>query len=151
MEAAEQSKHLIRAERLCSRREYCGQEMRTKFKNQGLESHQVEKLMTILQEKNFIDEQRYTRAFVHDKSKLQGWGAEKIRYALRAKQIPDVLIREALAGIDGNAQKEVLRRLLETKKRSVKAASEADMRAKLIRFGLARGYSYEDVISEMNR
>ena len=149
MDTAELNKHLIWAERLCSRREYCEREMRTKFKNRGLDSHQIEGLMAILQERNFIDEQRYTRAFVHDKSKLQGWGAEKIRFALRTKQIPDALIREALVGMDHNEQMEMLRRLLETKRRSVKAASEAEMRVKLIRFGLARGFSYEDVVSEV--
>jgi len=146
MDANEWNKHLAWAERLCSRREYCVQEIRMKFKAKGLDGPQIEELIVTLQERNFVDEQRYVHAFVHDKSQLQGWGAEKIRYALRARQIPEAMIREALAGIDPQAQKEKLRRLLETKRRSIKAASEDEVRAKLIRFGLARGFAFKDVI-----
>jgi len=148
MDVSELNRHLIWAERLCSRREYCGQELRMKLKAKGLDGPQIEELMVTLRERNFINEERYVRAFVHDKSKLQGWGVEKIRYALRAKQIPEVLIREGLGGIDTDEQRERLRRLLEVKNRSVKGASVADVRAKLIRFGLARGFSYEDVMTE---
>ena len=151
MDEAALNKHLAWAERLCSRRECCGQEMRMKLKAKGLDGSQIDELMTTLLELNYINEERYVRAFVHDKSKLQGWGVEKIRYALRAKQIPEVTIREGLGGIDANEQRERLKRLLEVKKRSVKGASEADIKAKLIRFGLARGFGYEDVVKEVKR
>ncbi|MCL2728215.1 MAG: RecX family transcriptional regulator [Bacteroidales bacterium] len=151
MEATELNRHLVWAERLCSRREYCGQEMRVKLMAKGLDRGQIEGLIAALRERNFINEERYVRAFVHDKSKLQGWGVEKIRYALRAKLIPDAVIGEGLGGIDAEEQRERLRRLLGVKKKSVKGASEADVRVKLIRFGLTRGFSYGDVVMEVGK
>ena len=146
MDVTEGNKHLARAERLCSRREYCMQEIRIKLKAGGASEEEADRVIESLIQRNFLNEQRYTRAFVHDKSSLQKWGPEKIRHALRAKRIPDALMREALAGIDAHTQKETLRRLLETKRRSLKDASPSELRTKLIRFGLSRGFSYEEVL-----
>ena len=147
MEATEWNRRLARAERLCSRREYCAHEIRTKLKAEGMIGEEADQVIESLIQRNFLNEPRYTRAFVHDKSNLQGWGPEKIRFALRAKQIPDTAIGEALALIDVDAQKEKLRRLLETKRQNLKADSQYALKAKLIRFGLSRGFSYDDIQS----
>ena len=137
-------KHLIWAQRLCSQRECCAHDIRAKLKIKGAESEEAEHVIATLLQQNFLNEERYIRAFVHDKSKLQGWGPEKIRYALRAKQLPDTLIHKTLAQIDTNTQTETLRRLLETKRRSIKANSESELRVKLIRFAMSRGFTYEE-------
>lgn len=143
----EVDKRLIWAERLCSRRECCIHDLRIKFKEMGATPQEAEQMIAALIQNNYLNEERYVRAFVHDKSKLQGWGVQKICYALRAKQIPDLLIGKGVSEIDKNAQKETLRRLLEKKRRSVKGRSQAEVEAKLIRFGLARGFGYEEVVS----
>ena len=149
MDATELNKHLSWAERLCSRRECCPCEVQTKLKAKGVEPSEAGRIVATLVERNFLNEERYIRAFVHDKSRLQGWGPAKIRYALRAKQLSDPLINKTLAAVDQGEQKEKLRRLLKAKQRSVKAISETDLQAKLIRFGLVRGFSYEAVVEEV--
>ena len=138
------------AERLCGRREYCPYDLRLKLKARGVTPNEAERLIKMLVQHDFLNEERYVRAFIHDKSKLQGWGPQKIRFALCAKQIPDTLVREALEGVDADAQKETLRRLLTTKIRSLKADSLEDLRTKLMRFGLGRGFSYQDVTLEVS-
>jgi regulatory protein len=147
MKMMDSNKHLAWAERLCSSREYCAYDVRIKLITRGAEPEETEQIIAALIRRNFLNEERYIRAFVHDKSRLQGWGSKKIQYTLRAKQLPDALIHRALAAIDQNAQKETLRRLLEAKRRSIKATSEADLRAKLIRFALSRGFAYEAIVS----
>jgi len=144
------NKHLTWAQRLCSQKECCVYDVRVKLRAKGVEPQEAEEVITALIEQDFLNEVRYTHAFVHDKSKLQGWGSEKIRYALRVKQLPDSLIHSALAELDQDAQKERLFRLLEAKRRSVKAASEIDLRAKLIRFALARGFTYDKVMAVLS-
>jgi len=173
----EKSKHQRWAERLCSRREVCSQELRFKLKAQGAEVEEIERLIAALTQNNFLNEARYAHAFVHDKSRLQGWGMEKIRYALRAKQIPEASIRKALEEIDPNAQRERLRHLLEAKHRQLEAkqrpheatqrphevtqrpheakqrpleATQRLLAAKLIRYGLSRGFAYEEVAEVVN-
>ena len=140
-------KHLEWAKRLCCKRECCAQEVRLKLKKQGIDPKEIERMITALIKENYINEDRYVCAFVHDKSVLQGWGPEKIRYSLHCKQIQGTLIQEALAGLDVQSQKGKLLHLLQTKQRSIKATSALDIRSKLILYGLARGYSYEDILS----
>ena len=147
----EQNNHIVWAERLCSLRELSPHDVRIKLKVKGVSNEEAERVVAELIRHNFLNEERYARAFVHDKSRLQGWGPEKIRFALRAKQIPEMLIRKVLAEIDQSAQKEALRRLLQTKQKNIKADSAVKMREKLIRFALGRGYKYEDVVEAIER
>ena len=143
----EQNNHIVWAEQLCSRREYCPHDVRIKLKAKGVSDEEAERVVAALIQHNFLNMERYVRAFVHDKSHLQGWGPEKIRFALRAKGIPDSLIRTALAEMDQSAQKEMLNRLIDAKRRTIKADSENELREKLIRFALSRGFRYEEVIA----
>jgi len=145
----EQNNHLVWAEQLCSRRELCPHDVRIKLKAKGVGDEEAERVVVALIQHNFLNMERYVRAFVHDKSCLQGWGPEKIRYALRTKEIPDSIVREMLADIDQSAKQERLCRIIEAKRRSVKAASQKELREKLIRFALGRGFSYEDIIAEL--
>jgi len=108
MDTKEINIHLQWAQRLCSQREYCQYDIRLKLKEKGVEPEDIEQVIAMLMQQNYLNSARYIRAYVHDKSKLQGWGPEKIRYALRAKQLPDTMIRSALADLDQNAQKETL-------------------------------------------
>ena len=142
----ERDKELIWAERLCSQREYCAHDLRLKLKARGVGEEDVEWVIATLFQHNFLNEERYIRAFVHDKSKLLGWGPGKIQCALHAKQLPDSLIRFALSSLDQSAQ---LHRLLEVKRQSIKSTPLEEQRTKLIRFGLSRGFSYEEVLTAL--
>ena len=67
-------------------------------------------------------------------------GRIKIMQAFRLKNIPDTCCREALTEIEEEEYLCVLRKLLQSKARSVKAASDYERNGKLIRFGLSRGF-----------
>lgn len=84
-------------------------------------------------------------AYVKDKSKYNRWGINKIRYELKKKQIADVLINEALSAIDPQDNREQLRQLLESKRKSVKGNSAYEINQKLVRFAVGRGFSYDDI------
>jgi regulatory protein len=143
------NKHLEWAKSLCSRRECCILDLRTKLMARGATQEEANRVIVALTEQNFLNEERYVQAFVHDKSMLQRWGAAKIRYALRTKQLSEKLIDTALAEIEPHTQIETLRHLLTAKCKSTKAASKVELRAKLLRFGLSRGFSYNEVVAAL--
>ena len=62
---------------------------------------------------------------------------------LRSKGIASDVVEEALEEIDGNKAAERLYRLLEVKFRSLK--DDPQCRMKMLRYGLGRGYGYEEV------
>ena len=126
---------------LCSRREYCKSDIAAKISALS-DSVDAEAMIQKLCDERFIDENRYAAAFVRDKSRLKGWGEVKIRYALQRKGLDNDTITEALGEIDEEQQKERLAKLMKAKAQTLKAGTQEEKRAKLIRFAVSRGFTY---------
>jgi regulatory protein len=137
-------KVLDRMRNLCSRREYCRDDIMKKAMS-ALDGDRetAEKLVEILVTEKYIDELRYASAFARDKSSISGWGETKIRYMLCSKGIPREVIDKALEEIDGAKAITRLEKLMENKYRSLK--DDPQCRLKMLRFGLGRGYGYDEV------
>ena len=133
-----------RMRRLCSRREYCISDIRRKIAA-ALDGDQTrtDAVLDILVKENYINDGRYARAFARDKSALSGWGASKIRYMLSMKGVARDVIDEALDEVDADKAASRLDKLMENKFRTLK--EDPQCRLKLLRFGLGRGYGYEEV------
>jgi len=125
-------------------REVCTFDARKKLQRMEIEGEEADGIITSLAEDKFIDDSRYAYAFVRDKSRLSGWGSAKIKYALRLKKISDEIIAESLSQIGQDEQREQLMKILTVKVKSGKAESDRNkLYAKLMRFALSRGFSYE--------
>ena len=101
--------------------------------------HVVAKLI----EEKYVDDLRFASAFARDKASIQGWGAVKIRYMLSAKGVAKDVINTALEEVDGGKASDRLQKLIENKYRSLK--DDPQWKLKLLRFGLGRGYSYDEL------
>ena len=129
---------------LCSRREYCRSDIMKKALA-ALDGDRAlaERVVGILVEDKYIDEFRYASAFARDKSTLSGWGGTKIRYMLSVKGIPRDVIDRAMGETDEQKARSRLEKLMENKYRSLK--DDPQCRLKMLRFGLGRGYGYDEV------
>lgn len=146
MGTGETDKVLEKMRVLCSRREYCRSDILKKVVSAlDGDRQEAEKIIDILVNEKFIDELRYASAFVRDKSALSGWGAVKIRYMLSSKGIPRDVISEALGDVDEGKARVRLEKLMENRYRSLK--DDPQCRLKMLRFGLGRGYEYDEVSS----
>ena len=124
----------------CSRREYCSDDIRNKLSLWGVDNDDIGKILRILISDNFINEPRYATAFVRDKFKYNKWGKVKISAHLRGKKVPQDIISSALDSIDNNLYIKLLRELIEDHRKSVKAKNQYDLKAKLLRYGLSKGF-----------
>ena len=146
----ETAKVLDRMRALCSRREYCRKDIMKKVLPAVDGDVTVAGgIIDMLVKEKYIDELRYASAFARDKSSIAGWGAVKIRYMLSAKGIPEDLIAQAMEEIDGEKAVSRLDKLMENKFRSLK--EDPQCRLKMLRFGLGRGYGYDEVSSVVDR
>ena len=146
MGTGETDKVLEKMRVLCSRREYCRSDILKKVVSAlDVDRQGAEKIVDILVDEKFIDELRYASAFVRDKSALSGWGAAKIRYMLSSRGIPREVISEALGEVDEGKARARLEKLMENRYRSLK--DDPQCRLKMLRFGLGRGYEYDEVSS----
>ena len=135
---------------LCSRREYCRKDILKKVMT-ALEgdSAQAEAIADQLVKEKYIDDLRYATAYARDKASISGWGAAKIKYMLASKGIDRGVISEALGDIDDGRAAARLGKLMENKARSLK--DDPQRRMKLLRFGLGRGYGYEEVTEVIDK
>ena len=96
-------------------------------------------------------DRRFAAAYVREKSSLAGWGVHKIRAGLRAKGIPSDLVEEAVVReYETGAVADRLQELLDRKLRSV-SGTAYEVKGKLVRFGLSRGYDYDIVVEAASR
>lgn len=133
---------------LCARGEHCQQEMLDKMRRWDVaEDVQAEVMAYIISEK-YVDDARYARFFINDKVKFNRWGRRKVEMALRMKRIDESIYRPLLDEMDDTADYvETLIALLRNKVKVTKGRSGYEIRMKLIRFALSRGFTM-DVIDE---
>lgn len=147
---------LITLTTLCASGEHCSQEMLDKMTRWQLSEEEQARVMEYLVKNNYIDEERFTHAFVMDKIRYNKWGRRKIEQALWQKRIPKDIQTKILDEIDENEYLNVLRPLLKSKRRCIQAKNDYELNMKLIRFALSRGFTFElirqciDGADEMN-
>lgn len=139
MEKRELSKAewLDKAEAYCARSEHCAFDLRRKFREWQVPEETARAIEESLYQNDFLNDARFCRAYVHDKVAYQAWGRMKIQAGLRALELPDKSIREALAQIDETQYTRNLRSLLTQRK--------ADPEDKRLRFLLQRGFTYAEI------
>lgn len=132
---------LTRAAAYCSKAERSPGDVREKLLHWGVDKTDAESIIDRLTDENFLDEERYIRAFIHDKTEYNHWGRVKIRYALKYKQLDEGKIDRMLSeSIDGKQYLETLAGILLTKSRDLPRPFTSESRAKLYNFAAQRGY-----------
>jgi len=124
---------------LCARSEHCEYEIREKLRKQMLPPSEVDKIISFLTERRFIDNARFARSFTNDKVRFSGWGRNKIRQALLLKRIPSSLISEALESIDEEEYMAMSCKAASAKARNLDL-EDYNERMKLYRHLLSRGF-----------
>ena len=133
--------------RLCARSEHSSGDALRLMKRWGVADDAARKVLSQLQSEKFIDDARFAEAFVRDKLNLSGWGAYKIKMALRNKGVAREIIEEVVAPmIEATDMKERLEDIMQRKLRTLKYSSPYDAKSKLIRFAASRGYDMEQAI-----
>lgn len=127
---------------LCSQSEHCQQEMLEKMQKWDIAEDAQARIMEYLIKDRYIDEVRYCRGFIHDKREYNHWGRHKIEQALWAKGIGKDVSAPLFAEVEEEQWVDILRPLLQQKRRSVKGRNEYEVTQKLLRFAIGRGFSF---------
>ena len=130
---------------LCASAEHCTYEMTEKMRIWQVPADVQERVIERLVKNKYVDDERYCRAFVRDKIKYNKWGRRKVEQALYMKRIPESIIDAVLEEVDPETYLEILRPLIENKRKSIKADSEYELNMKLMKFAVGRGFTVEEV------
>jgi regulatory protein len=136
---------MIRLTAKCAVSEYCRADIRKMMSRWELPEGVADKIIKRLQDERYIDEQRYAHAFVRDKFRYNHWGWIRIEQELRRRNIPQEYIDEAKEEISDDDNLEALRKIIDSKRPTIKGKNEYEVNAKLFRFALSRGFSYSAI------
>ena len=116
----------------------------------GADENWRDSILQSLEEEDFINEIRFQQAYIRGKSKVKGWGPEKIRQKLYQElgRNPDTGLQpeaEQVAGAEGKLRKDLAKKYAGLLKKK-----DGQWRAKLIRFCLSRGFDWDTAMRMTN-
>lgn len=126
--------------RYCAYQERCHQEVKYKCLELGLRGEEVEEAIAMLIAENFLNEERYAKAFAGGKFRIKHWGRNKIKAELKQKQVSDYCIRKGLAEIDADDYYATLVKQADKKLQSLKGETAIKKRYKAMQYLLQRGF-----------
>ena len=129
---------LNKAEAYCSAVERCPSDVEAKLKGWGASPETVAAVMAHLFKEKYLDTIRFCSAYVRDKYRFNQWGRVKIAQSLRMKGLTSEEINAGMEDIDEDEYKQKLK--------SIKAETDYERNAKLIRFAAGRGFTMQEIL-----
>lgn len=134
---------LKKLEKYCIYQDRCQQEARNKLASLKIYGSEADEILIELIQNNFVNEERFAKAFVSGKYKLKRWGKNLIIKKLRQKQISEYCINIGLKQINENVYLENLKYLLEKKMNTLKVADNFQLKNKLANYVYNKGYEQD--------
>lgn len=138
-------------EAYCAAAEHCEMEARMRLRQWKCDSKIEDEIIDYLIAENFISDERYAKAFVHDKLLYQGWGRVKIAYMLRGKKIAFDIIQSAIQTIDDEEYSRILNRLVSQRlpQKQLPSIDKSTLDS-LYRFLIQRGFTLDEIKSAIH-
>ena len=141
---------LEKAKNYCAAQERCQFDVRRKLTEWGIDGEQAEWVIKELKSGNYLNEERYARAFVRGKFNIKSWGIQKISAALRKKNISEDCIKQAISEIEGDAYTNRLNIVAEKWLAQHKDEAADSKKMKLYRFLSLKGYEASEIWNFIN-
>lgn len=134
-------KALEKIKQYCAYQERCHSEVRNKLYGFGLNSEEIESIISTLIQENFLNEERFALAFAGGKFRIKKWGKAKIKQALNFKKISPYCIDKAIKSLDDSIYEKNFEKLADIKWLSLKGEQNKYIKqAKLRRYLMGKGY-----------
>jgi regulatory protein len=129
--------------RFCAYQERSQKEVRNKLYDLGLYRDEVEEVISSLIIDNYINEERFAKAYAGGKFRMKKWGKKKILMGLRQYDISDYCVKKGLQEIDEEDYKTVLYDLIEKRNISTSDDNVFVKRNKIAKYLIGRGFESE--------
>ena len=137
-------------EHFCAYQERCHKEVEQKLYDLKMIPEAKEKIILHLLQHNFLNEERFAKAFVRGKFSIKKWGRIKIINELKLKNISTYNIKSALQEINEEDYYSTLRKIAIKKLKLLKEPNTFKKKNKLTTFLISKGYEFELVYKIVN-
>ncbi|CAN5438869.1 regulatory protein RecX [soil metagenome] len=141
----------IKAQNSCAYQERCQQEMRDKLYEWGLYSNDVENIIANLISDNFLNEERFAKAFAGGKFRIKKWGRVKIKIELKKRKISDYCIKKGMQEIDDEEYIKTLKGVIAKKSKEIKGGKEQVRNYKVAQYAMSRGFESDLIWDEIKK
>jgi regulatory protein len=134
----------------CAYQERSQFEVRAKLRAYGLDEENCEAIIADLIIDNFVNEERFSRAYVSGKLRIKLWGKNKIKAGLRQHRISETIIKDALQTIEENEYEAALKKVLSKKHNLLKGNNKIKVFYALLSYAVSRGFENDLAKDEIN-
>ena len=135
----------------CSKKEISSREAIKACSKFVLKIAEKNKLINELKKQNFINHERFSKAFVHDRFNFYRWGKTKIIHHLKQKGIEEVFIRKAVESLNTESYYKVIKDEAQKKYKLMNAPVDFTSKQKLMKFLYQKGFESELVFNEVEK
>lgn len=125
-------------------------ELRDYLKNKEEDTIIIEEVIDKLIDYKYLDDDRFTKAFIKDKLNFTNWGDYKIKNELKRLGVNEEIIYNNMTSIDDNIFYERINKIIDKDISINKKYSGIKLKNKIYNHLLTLGYSKEKVISIIN-
>ncbi|MBT8244606.1 MAG: RecX family transcriptional regulator [Winogradskyella sp.] len=137
-------------ENYCAYQERCHKDVTNKLKSMRMIPEAIDNIVVHLITNNYLNEERFTKAFVRGKFRIKKWGKNRIIKELKFRQISDYTIKSGLKEIDLDDYFNTLHELTEKRISQVKEKNSYKKRKKVADYLLYRGWESNLVYEKIN-
>ena len=151
MKAANYEQLKKKMAKYCAWQERCSHDVKIKLLNLGAEKQDTEKIMKWLKDEKYINESRFAAAFARGKFNNNNWGKIRIISELRARNLDEQTIKDALNEIGENDYLKTIEELASRKWKDVKTDDLFVKKQKTAAFMVNKGYETDLVFRMLEK
>ena len=138
---------LRKAALFCAYQERTQQEVRGRLKEWGVWGDDAEEVIAELIGQNYLNEERFAKAFAGGKFRVKSWGRRKIKQHLQQRGITGYNFDQAMKEIAPADYRATLTELLDKKRRTLRDDNPLVVKQKLVRYAMSKGYESDLIFS----
>ena len=140
---------LEKLQRFCAYQERSHQEVRSKLLKLEVYGDDLENIIAQLISDDFLNEERFAKAFAGGRFRMKGWGRKRIEIELKKRAVSSYSIRKALEQIEEADYLEALSNQAAKKAASLNESDPYIRKNKVARYLIGRGFEPELVWNEV--
>ena len=142
---------LPKAKHYCAYQERCHSEVKDKLYGFGLNTSEVNQIISTLIEENYLNEERFAIQYAGGHFRSKKWGKVKIAHALKQKQVSPYCIKKALQQINDEDYFKTMQNAFDDKLKTLKSEKNIFIKKrKLQDFLMQRGFGHDLIRALVN-
>ena len=134
---------LQKMQRYCAFQERCHSEVRQKLLEISVYGDTLEEIIAELISENYLNEERFARAYARGKFRTKSWGRNRIQQELKMRKVSAYCIRKGMEEIDEADYLATLEKIITKKLAELHGEDNFTTQQKTAQYAMRKGYESE--------